>query len=338
MRELMRQYQEGKNREVIEKVLKLVETDLKEFRYKGEAPKEIDGLFFIAYRIRAFMLNNCLKWTKAKNLTEKSFRADDYNELQGYIEGLYENSHFCELNEYGKPEVFYSEFDADSVEYDEYDFNFAEIRQNNFTSIRNNFDEVASIFPYSYVRVIELTRKFEDLRIESEEFQTLYKEVKSEHLPMFIEALEIGLQKVDLSRTDKEIVKFVNKVMLTQFIKMLRNKTGEVRIYDTQTKKDIFVKPKFGVNAGVLLIGKSSQSVEKFERHLTKKQYAFITEVLAVVEEDLKSENVQAFKWNKDGSPKVNKSYLAGKVGKSEANFKQTLKRVEKAIHENWNK
>jgi len=338
MKDLLRAYQTEGDREIIEKVLKLVETDLRAVKYKDVAPQGIDGLFYIAYRIRAFMLNNCLAKMKAKNLTEKSFRAKDYNELQGYIKALFENGEHARRDEHGHLLVSYEEFDANSIEYDEYEFNFAEIRQNNFESIRSNFHEVTEILPYSYIRVFELIDRFQDLDINSEEFQNLYTEVKAELIPLFTEALEQALLKVDADREPKEIVKYVNKVMLSQFIKLLQKHTGYVRIYETATKKEYYVKPTFEHDAYMLMFGKTLKHVglDNFDKFLTKKQKQLIIDTYTIIDNDLKSENTKAFKWNKDGTPRINKKYLAEQVGKTEGSFKKMFYKCEHAINENW--
>ncbi|USL32925.1 hypothetical protein [Priestia megaterium] len=98
------------------------------------------------------------------------------------------------------------------------------------------------------------------------------------------------------------------------------------------------MKPNFEQDAYMLMFGKTLKhvSLENFDSFLTKKQKELIVETHKIIENDLKNENVKAFKWNKDGSPKLNKRYLAEQLGRKEGSFKKMFKNCQVAIEENW--
>ena len=60
MRELIRKYQEtGESTEIIDTLVNYVDEDLTALKYNGKSPEVEDGLKYVAYRIRAFMMKNC---------------------------------------------------------------------------------------------------------------------------------------------------------------------------------------------------------------------------------------------------------------------------------------
>jgi hypothetical protein len=172
----------------------------------------------------------------------------------------------------------------------------------------------------------------------NEEFRGCYSERKSQWMPMFKEALEYALFKVDVSKSDKEIISYINKAMMTKFIEiqMRENNVKRVRKGD----KSVYVKAEVqeGEDAWMLMFGKSLNFIglDSFDLWLTPKQRKFVECVHSIIETDLKENNVDAFKWSKDGKPVLNKRYLATRMDMEETNFKQTLKRCEKKIKENW--
>ena len=48
-----------------------MDEDLITLKYNDNAPEVQDGLKYVAYRIRAFMMKNCFAKRNARNLTEK---------------------------------------------------------------------------------------------------------------------------------------------------------------------------------------------------------------------------------------------------------------------------
>ena len=85
MRELIRKYQEtGQDTEILEALLNYVNEDLTTLKYNDNAPEVEDGLKYVAYRIRAFMMKNCFAKRNARNLTERSNQSEDFEGLHEF--------------------------------------------------------------------------------------------------------------------------------------------------------------------------------------------------------------------------------------------------------------
>ncbi|MCJ7986963.1 hypothetical protein MUB16_28480 [Priestia sp. OVL9] len=314
MKNLIKAYQAGTSNEVVERIMDYVEKDLTFVKYIGEVQKVEDGLIYIAYRIKAFMMKNCFNKRNAKNLTENSHRAEDYHGLWELINLLHE-AYWIDLD-------------------------FDEIYRFNFESIKKNEKEIRAFIRNDYVvaDLFNLIEMFKGLSGNSEEFKADYKITTDELQPLFVEALKYALLKVDADRGEKEIVKYINKAMLTKFIELQMKAKGVKRI--RKANQSVYIKPevKEHQDAWMLMFGKTLKHVglDSFDLYLTKKQKIFIEAVHEIVETDLKANNIDAFKWTKDNNPVLNKRYLAGRMGMEETNFKQTLKRCEKKIHDNW--
>lgn len=134
MRELIKQYQRGENREIIERILELTEQDLKAIKDNGEEPPQGD-IFFIAYRIRAILMKNALQGLNYENKYDKQERRKLYKEFWGYMKSLFNASRFATRDEYGKVKVGFENYAIDlnfpeyqysfkELEYEEGDFNF----------------------------------------------------------------------------------------------------------------------------------------------------------------------------------------------------------------------
>ena len=89
----------------------------------------------------------------------------------------------------------------------------------------------------------------------------------------------------------------------------------------------------------MMMFGKTLKHVgglEAFNLWLTPKQTKFVQDVYNIIERDLKENNTNAFRWKEDGTPVLKKRHLAEQIDMDETNFKQTIKRCEKKIYDNW--
>ena len=357
MRELIRQFQRGENKEIVQKVLTLIELDLKGIKDSGEELPEGD-LFFIAYRIRALLMKDALQAQNYHNKYVRQDRRAMYKEFWGYMKSLFNASHFAERDEFGKVVVGFDNYAIDfeedymneykysfeDLEYEEYDFNFHEIvNEQKFDSLFRNQHELMIEFPYDYPRILELAREFQDISKNSEEGKKFFEQSKKRLLPFMIPALEYALHKVDPDRVPKEVVRYVNRAMLTKYIELFQEGEGKKRIYDPATKKNYYVDPSFDVDPWLLILiwdkkghTLSWLGVDAFDLHLTKGQKEFLLQVFEAVKEELEKENQEAFRWNKKGEPTIKKKYFAKKLGLEEATFKMKLSRVVKKIELNW--
>lgn len=312
MKELIKAYQSGTSNEVVEKVLNYVDT-VENMKYKGESNVD-DALKFVANRIRAIIIKSVFK-EREKDIKLRKEETDEwYEELWDYISGL---------------------ADADWIELD-----YKAIFNYDFTSIYEKREEIARYLKEKAIELFMIVDKFSAMQTleGNEEFKGSYTGRKGHLLPYFKEALEYALTKVDASKSEKEIIKYINKAMLTKFIEVQMREENVKRI--RKGNKSVYIKVEIeeGTDAWMLMFGKTLKHIDltSFDLWLTAKQRKFIESVYNFIVEDLENNNVEAFKWSKDGKPVLNKRYLADKMNMEETNFKQTLKRCEKKIKDNW--
>ncbi|MED4342827.1 hypothetical protein [Bacillus licheniformis] len=204
----------------------------------------------------------------------------------------------------------------------------------------NRYIKLLRRFPIpSYDRMIKLVDKLEEFNPDGEFFKSHYEEVKAQLLPPLVEGLEEALSRVDVERSPREMVKFINQVMLNKYNKAVEELEGKKRIYDQKEKRNYFIKPKYEVDPWKLILeGKTlkERGIDSFDIHLTKKQKKLLLDVYEVIELELKKENSQAFRWKKTGEPVIQKRFVAKKLGLNENSFKQRLKRAVDKVLDNW--
>lgn len=321
MKELIRKYQKtGQDTEILEVLLNYVDEDLTALKYNSNSPEVEDGLKYVAYRIRAFMMKNCFAKRNARNLTERSNQAEDFEGLHEFLGYLYE---------------------ADWIELD-----WRALHNYDFSSIYVNESEVRDYLGATQYDFFDLLNQFKGLSQNSDEFKTDFEVTKNDLLSLFEEAFLYAIKKVDCERQTKEMVKYINKAMLTKFIELQMKRDNVKRI--RKGNKSTYVKAETNAeetDIWMMMFGKTLKHVgglEAFNLWLTPKQTIFVQNVYNIVERDLKENNTDAFRWKEDGTPVLNKRHLAKQLEAmtnqkiTETNFKQTLKRCEKKIFDNW--
>ncbi|MGG3573249.1 hypothetical protein ABES80_12305 [Bacillus gobiensis] len=193
----------------------------------------------------------------------------------------------------------------------------------------------------SYARMIKLIDQLGNFNPDGELFRKHYEKVKTDLLLPMVQGLEYALSKVDTERQSREMVKYINRAMLTKYIELVQANDGKKRVYDTKDKKNYFIKPKYEIDAWKLILdGKTLKNIggiDSFDIYLTGKQKKLLLDVYEVVEQELKKENSQAFRWKKNNEPVIQKRFIAKKLGLNENSLKQRLKRATDKILENWN-
>lgn len=355
MKELIKSYQENGNNDVIERVLEYVDEDLTKYGYdeKPETINDVDGLIYIAIKIRAYLLKDCFRernfrfkyQSNAKDKADYKALFGSSNDNDFYDERDLQNQN---TRDWGDNDGFTSITANDSNSYWLEDLadnpwlgvNIDELREYNFSSIWRNKRMLENHYGEQSHELFSLCKKFKRLSQDSDEFKRDFEETKEKILPLFVGALEYALTKVDATRTDKEIVKFINMAMMTKFIELQMQETGTKRV--RTDGKNHYIKPVFDENTEskvwLMMIGKSLAFVgaDAFDEHLTKSQKVLMMDVFYVVLDEYKKENVEFFHWDVNGRAYLNKRKMAETLGMSESNFKKRLKRIEQKIHENW--
>ncbi|WP_416147917.1 hypothetical protein ACM26V_16930 [Salipaludibacillus sp. HK11] len=320
MKEMIKNYQENQDREIIDKILNLVDKDLLHFKYDGGEPIDVNGIVYVAYRIRAKIMQHCFKARNQKNIYEASQKdREDYNGL------------FCEEGDSWVSDLsdnLWLGVDTD------------ELKAYNFKSVFENEKKLREYYGSQADDLFHLCKKFTKLNKDSDEFKQDLKESRDELLPLFIKGLEHALVRVDAERNKKEIVKYINIAMLTKYIEYQMELNGTKRIVKGDTS--IYLKPKFSEDsenqAWMVILDKSLKFIkdEWFEVELTKNQKTFLKELHKIVRTEIENENVNAFWWNADSTPKLNKIEMAKRMNMKESNLKNTLKRIKDKVHADW--
>lgn len=312
MRELIERFQIQGDKEIIKYILNLVEEDMLPFRSideKGNIHVELDEpLKYVAYRIKAM-----------KELMTKKARS-----LQaGNIEGRRNLLDFAQTL---------------SEDSDWLGVNYDEVYAGNYKSITENWEEIAEyLTPEVAADLKNLLNNFSSLKILVE---TGKQEIRDMLQPIIITALEHALTYIDVKKSDKEIVKYINIAWLTKFIRIQVEQNGLKRV---QRKGNItYVKPIFSieeVDIGVLLFNKTLDhigGINNFKKYLNKNQIALVEELYTLISNDIQKNKHSKYYFDNDGKPILNKRYIAVKIGIEESNFKHKLRRIEKKIKENF--
>jgi hypothetical protein len=311
LRDLITKYQLYGDREIIDYILSLVEIDMLPFRSVDKNKNihvELDEpLKYVAYRIKSMTE---LMTKKARSL--KAGNKENRDALLEFADGL-------------------SDEDWLGIDYEA-------VYKGDYSSITGNWDEIFSYLGATQGTELKLLLElFEELKITVDEGK---QNIRNNLQPIIVEALEYAILYVDVKRTEKEIVKYLNRVWLTRFILLQVELNGLVRVQ--RSGKVSYLKPIFNeieVDIWELLFNKTLKYVEgikSFNKYLNKNQIALVENLYLLIAKDLKRNNYKNYYFGLDGKPILNKRYIAEMLGLSESNFKHKLLRIQKKINENF--
>jgi len=317
LKDLILRFQEDKDNTIVNEIMKLVNCDLSEFGDKEKDYKDVNQLVFVAYRIRAKMLNDYFEKEKMNNLYCSKEEREEFEGLKDWINDLIDGKEWLNINK-------------------------EEVLNYNFDSVKKYEYQIKKYYKGQSSDLFYLIKKFAHLNIDSQAFKIKFKaDVKDDKLPIFRKALRYALSKVDVERSDKEIIKYINRLMMTKYIHLNIEATGVKRV--KVGDETFYIKPKFDLSnvensVWMMLINKSLVFVgaDAFDDYLTKSQRQLLNDAYEIVKEQYESENVEFFHFDKNGKTYLNKRELAHLLDENETNLKQKLKRIETKIHENW--
>lgn len=194
---------------------------------------------------------------------------------------------------------------------------------------------------------------FEDI----EYFMQLNKKIRQEKQKIqdqltekyIIPALKYALSKVDCSKTDKEIVKYVNKAFLSYFITAQNKDKGLKRIQRKIPNKDktqiskhqksFYVQFKYRPVLYMVFNRRVGEYLLPYiYKLLQQRQVDFLQKLIKAVEEEVKANNKKAFKMDINGESILNYRYFANKLNMEESAFKHKIRRIRKKVEDNWDK
>lgn len=277
---------------------------------KTGAREDTDWLMFVAYRIKAMMLNSVYKKNQAIMTYEKQELNEDYQDFQNFLWSIQDSGAF--------------RFDWNRI-----------WEKKDYQEIVDNIDLVISMFGYGVsVDLMNLIHEFRFMQSDSEEFMALYSKYEKDMLPLLMAGLSKGLDKVDDSKTGKEKAKYINRIIITEFVRLQKERDGYILI--RESGKRYYIKPelKDDIDCWKLLLKQTFKfvGVDNFESVLTRKQYQLLIEAYMIVKGHYDNKDIEWFRFDKKGNVKLNKRKLSNELGVSEANFNQTMKRIQERI------
>lgn len=199
---------------------------------------------------------------------------------------------------------------------------------------KDDFDKI----PQSVYRAIE--DKFgwdiyDDFRAELREFQNILprinrdkKKLEDQYVPLILESLNEVLPKVDLTRTEDEIIGFIaistKRKVDRKLTKLLGTKVHNIKGEKYYLTKEEIRKSHF--------IETAAESILKIdESKLTTNQYSFYCSLKSKIQKEINDINIDPFTFNENGYVTgFNKRYFAKQMGIKESAFKNRLIRMEK--------
>lgn len=321
MRKMIIDFKKGKNRDAIKQIFKWADEDLSDLKYSDDSKVvEVEnGLKFVSYRIRAFVLNSTFKKVNAERkifkTEEQKQQYDRYIDFTEYLRGLSE-AHWIPIR-------------------------WEECQENDFSSIVCLMPMIENYLGNTVEYFKILLEEFDELLNGTDElFERVLGEISKSMLPLFKEALEFALKRVTVTKSDKEIVKFINITMINKFIElqMKRDNIQRLRNEDGSSK---YMKKEFNEHQDLWLFifSKTLKHVgglKNFQLYLTPKQYLFIKKLYGHLEAEFNSRNFDAFHFDKNNKMSMNKRFFAGLMEMEETNFKQHVARCNKKIVDNF--
>lgn len=147
-----------------------------------------------------------------------------------------------------------------------------------------------------------------------------------------IQALERALSYVDASKSEREIVRYINSAFSTKFGELELERKGMKRIFrvnnQSRTAK-LFVKQYFPDDSYSVIL---SELTEDHLSELTKQQVEFVKQALEIVEFDRGMQDLTNYSCRANGAAVIKRDYLAEKLGKSDESVRKVLSRIKKTV------
>ncbi|GIO93548.1 hypothetical protein [Paenibacillus lactis] len=193
----------------------------------------------------------------------------------------------------------------------------------NDIQIEQRFKEYHNESEYKIYRsLIERVSAIENEAAEEE------ARIRTEVMDDMRKALEYVLKYVDVSRSDREIVSYINDAIMTRYHDMQANRNGLRRV--RKSGSDRRVKPHF-TNAMATVIG-----FEVPEWVLTKKlnvqQAEFLQKLINSVEEDIREGREEGYNVTAGGEYIVSGTYVARVSGLPYETARKKLARIRKKL------
>jgi hypothetical protein len=202
------------------------------------------------------------------------------------------------------------------------------INQELFEELENRMGEIEEWFTDDAFRM-EFMHTYPRFKALEEEKRKEVPARKQELEESTIKALEYALKYVDTSKSEKEIVKYINITFKSKLAddEIKRNGMRRIQRKAGNERSSYVVKPYFPEDSVYAIIGCDINL-----SLLTAGQRDFVRDVIAIIEADKKAGDTSNYTCDTDGEVRISKKYIAGKLGIREDLVRKKLERIKKKL------
>lgn len=145
-----------------------------------------------------------------------------------------------------------------------------------------------------------------------------------------VASIERALGYVDVSKSEREIIVYMNKAITSKFGELELRRNGMKRIYRHNNSGDsvtLYVKKKFPEDSYNAIIPEFSAS--KVER-LTKKQRELVAELIKIIDRDRRMCKFDGYSCDRRGYAIIKRDYAAKELRIDYTNLRKLLSRIKK--------
>lgn len=203
------------------------------------------------------------------------------------------------------------------------DFAYSYLIKNGINVYLDDFDTI-DVYQIEYNEEFEMV--FNDILKVLPKVKKDKKKLIEQITPHINTVLNEAMNMVDLNKTDKEIVKFINITLDSRIYRLLNKATG-VREFNREGKR-YFIAP---TNMKLKPRQVDFYKIARIHTlNLSKKQIEFAESLLVLLNKAVAEGNTNGFTFDFQGNiTDFNKRYFASLMDIEESNFKKRLKRIQ---------
>lgn len=162
-----------------------------------------------------------------------------------------------------------------------------------------------------------------------EEREELRQQVEEGVQDNVISAIKHALKHVDASKSEREIVVYLNKAITTKFGELELARNGLKRIYRRNRHGDVIplhVKKRFPDDSYKVIMPEMTANIAD---KLTKRQSETVTALLELIERDKITGNLDGYSCDRRGNAVIKRDYAADSLKIDYVSFRKMLSRIK---------
>lgn len=153
-----------------------------------------------------------------------------------------------------------------------------------------------------------------------------------------VPALEHALKSVDTERSEREVVRYVNRAFETEYIRLLIAWNGTVRLGRRDANgryQNVYVVP-IAAEPRRILFERTVTPEESslIMRSLTATQREYAQKAYEVIAADIESGQLGEYKLSEHGEYRIKIRYMAGRIGVEEGNLRKSFLKIRRKAAE----